>query len=42
MIEMNLFTKQKQTHRHRKQIVSKGEKGEGINYKFWISIYKLL
>ena len=27
MIEMKLFTKQKQTHRLRKQVVTKGEKG---------------
>ena len=30
MIQMNLYTKQKQTHRHRKQTVIRGEsKGEG-------------
>ena len=30
MIQMNLFTKQKQTQRHRKQtMVNKGEGGEG-------------
>ena len=26
---MNLFTKQKQTHRHRKQTLPKGKGGEG-------------
>ena len=30
MIQMNLFTKQKQTHRHREQtLVAKGEEGWG-------------
>ena len=30
MIQMNLFTKQKQTHRHRnKLMVTKGESGRG-------------
>ena len=30
VIQMNLFTKQKQTHKHRKQlIVAKGERGKG-------------
>ena len=41
---MNLFTKQKQTHRFRKQIYgTKGERlGEGINWEFGIDMYTLL
>ena len=42
---MNLFTKEKQTHRHRKQThLPKGKEGagEGINWEFGISRYKLL
>ena len=36
---MNLFTKQKQTHRHKKQIyVTKGDSGL-INQEFGIDIY---
>ena len=32
MIQMNLFTKEKQTHRHRKQTtVTKGKRGGEIN-----------
>ena len=46
MIQMNLFMRQKETHRHRKQIHSDkgGEKvmKGGINYEFGISIYTLL
>ena len=46
MIQMNLFTRQKETHRHIKQIHSDkgGEKvmKGGINYEFGISIYTLL
>ena len=45
MIQVNLFTKQKQTHRYRKQIYSQQrEKGQGqiINQEFGISKYKLL
>ena len=40
---MSLFTKQKQTHRHRKQTdgYQRG-KGGGINQEFEISRYKLL
>ena len=45
MMQMNLFTKQKQTHRHRKQTYGyqrvKGRMGK-INEKFGINIYTLL
>ena len=42
-IQMNLFAKQKQIHRHRKQTYGfqRGE-GRGINQEFGIEIYKLL
>ena len=40
---MNLFTKQKQTHRHRKQTSGyqkgKGGQGGGINYEIGINIH---
>ena len=41
---MNLFIKQKQTHRHRKQIYGylRGKGGTEINQKFGINIYILL
>ena len=41
---MNLFTKQKQTHRHRKQTYGyqRGTVGGGINYEFGINIYTTL
>ena len=41
---MNLFTKQKYTHGHRKQTwwLSKGKGGEGINWGFGINRYILL
>ena len=45
MIQMNLFTKQKQTHRHRKQTYGyqRGKGGEGgINQRFGINRYTLL
>ena len=44
MIQMNLFTKQKQAHRYRKQIYGyQRRKGWGrINWEFGISRYKLL
>ena len=43
MIQMNLFTKQKQTHRYRKLLVTKGEMhGGGINVESGSSRYKLL
>ena len=44
MIQINLFTKQKQTHRfENKLMVTKGERcGGGINYEFGINIYRLL
>ena len=41
---MNIFTKQKQTHRHRKQTSLPKRKGggEGINQEFGSNIYILL
>ena len=39
---MHLYTKQKQTHRHRKLMVTQGEKGGGINQEYRIKRYKLL
>ena len=44
MIQMNLFTKQKQTHRLRKQTYGyqRGKIGGGINWEFGIDIYTLL
>ena len=41
---MNLFTKQKQTHRHRKQIYGyqRGKVRGRINYEFGINRYELL
>ena len=45
MIQTNLYTKQKQTHRHRKQTYSyqRGKGGwGGINQEFGINIYTLL
>ena len=40
---MNLFTKQKQTHRHRKKLmIIKGESGGGINQEFGINRYTLI
>ena len=43
MIQMNLFTKQKQSHRHRKQTYGyQRGKGGGINEQFGINIYTLL
>ena len=41
---MNLFMKQKQTHRHREQTCSNGEEGggEGMEWEFGISRCKLL
>ena len=40
---MNLFTKQKQTHRHRQQTYSyqRGKTGRGINQEFKINRYRL-
>ena len=40
MIQMNLFTKQKQTHRLREQTY--GYRGEGIDWEFGIDMYALL
>ena len=43
MVQMNLFTKQKQTHGHRKQSYGyQRAKGGGINQGFGINIYTLL
>ena len=43
MIQMNLFTKQKQTYRHRKQIYGyQMGRGRGINKEFRINRYILL
>ena len=43
MIQTNLFTKQKQTHRKNKLMVIKGERWVGvINQEFEINIYTLL
>ena len=42
MIEMNLFTKQKQTQRENKLTVTKRERWGGINQEFWINRYILL
>ena len=43
MIQMNLFTKQKQTHRHRKQIYGyqKGKVEGRINWEIGINIYTI-
>ena len=38
---MNLFTKQKQTHRHRKQIYGYQRGGRGVNQEFEINRYTL-
>ena len=44
---MNLFTKQKQIHRHRKLMVTKGKRGGerdqvfGIN-RYYTAVYKLI
>ena len=44
MIQVNLFTKQKQTYRHRKQSYGyqRGRVGGGINKEFGINIHTLL
>ena len=44
MAQMNLSTKQKQTHRHREQICGCQERGgaKGIDWEFGVSICKLL
>ena len=42
MKQMTLFTKQKQTHRQNKFMVTKWEIGGGVNYEFEISKYTLL
>ena len=43
MIQMNLFAKQKQTHRHKKLLVTEMENsGEGINQELGIHRHKLL
>ena len=38
---MNLYEKQKLTHRHRKQICYQGGKGGKKNWKYGINRYKL-
>ena len=41
-VQMNLFTKQKQSHRCRKQTYgSQGKRGGGINWEIGIDIYTL-
>ena len=43
MTQMNLLTKQKQTHRHREQTYGyQGKRREGINWAIGIDIYTLL
>ena len=42
MIEMNLFTKQKQTHIENKHGYQRWKQGGGINWKFGIAMYTLL
>ena len=44
MIQMNLFTKQKQTHRVQKQIYGyqRGKVGGGIHQEIGINVYTLL
>ena len=41
-VQINLFTKQKQSHRCRKQTWLPGGKGGGINWEIGIDIYILL
>ena len=41
-IQMNLYTRQKQTHRYKKLMITKGERRGGINQEFGINISKLL
>lgn len=43
MIQMNFFTEQKQTYRHRKQMYvhQRGRLLEGINQEFGVNIYTL-
>ena len=42
-IQVNLFTKQKQTHRHRKQTwLPKGKEGERDELGIWVNIHSLL
>ena len=46
MVQMDLFTRQKWSHRGRKQtwliVEERREGGEGINWEFLIDIYTLL
>ena len=43
MMQMNLFTKQKQTHRiENKLMVTKGERGGVIDWEFGTNMYTLL
>ena len=40
---MHVFTKQKQIHKHRKYLITKGDSGRGeINQKIGVDIYTLL
>ena len=42
MAQMNLSTKQKQTHRHREQTrACQGEEGRGLDWKSGVSKFKL-
>ena len=42
MTQMNLFTKEKQTHEENKLMVTKGESRGGINQEFGVKRQKLL
>ena len=44
MLQINLYTEQKYTHRHRKQTYGyqKGKTEEGVSQEFEVNIYPLL
>ena len=44
MLQINLYTEQKYTHRHRKQTYGyqKGKTEEGVKQEFEVNIYPLL
>ena len=43
IIQMNFFTKQKQTYRHRKLVITKGKRGQGKDrLGAWINRYRQL
>ena len=43
MTQLNLFTKEKQTHRQKISLwLRQGKAGEGMIYEFWINKYTLL